>query len=262
MDDKKFLEDHNEKNEWDLSDTKSFENISNEEGNEVKSLNAMLVQTSVSTDDDTFSDIKQYPESPFNYFETNHINVRLSTGDVQYEVTDFVLPGRDGFDLSIARRYDSGCANLEDMDPHFNKNKLKTGSKSNSFYTDTYGLGYGWCFVLPSIETVRYLKYSYIDMSDLNKKPIVIEYPAYDCILHLEDGRSLKISRYLDGFVDYSLKDISITQSSGTIQHPYAPHISKDYDIIIEYKNGNKDYFKDEFNLIGKDKNYISYSFK
>jgi RHS repeat-associated protein len=262
MDDKKVLKDHNEKNEWDLSDTKTVENESNVEDNGIKNLSAMRMQTSQSTEDDTFSDIKQYPESPFNYFETNQLNVRLSTGDVQYEVTDFVLPGKDGFDISIARRYDSGCANLEDMDPHFKNDKLTTGSKSNSYYAGTYGLGYGWSFVLPSIETVRYLKYSYIDMSGLNKKPIIIEQPAYDYILHLEDGRSLKMSRYLDGFLDYSLKDINIIESSGTIQHPYAPHISKNYDIIIEYKNGNRDYFKDVMDLKGKDNSYIPYSFK
>ena len=82
MDDKKVLEDHNEKNEWDLSDTKTVENELNVEDNEIKGLNAMRMQTSLSTEDDTFSDIKQYPESPFNYFETNQLNVRLSTGDV------------------------------------------------------------------------------------------------------------------------------------------------------------------------------------
>ena len=164
MDDKKILEDHNEINERDLSDANMMENASSEEEKEAKSLSTMLAQTTLSTEDDTFSDIKQYPESPFNYFESNQINVRLSTGDVQYDVTDFVLPGRDGFDVSIARRYDSGCANLVDMDPHFKNDKLRTVSKDNSFYTGTYGLGYGWSFVLPSIETVRYLKYSYMDL--------------------------------------------------------------------------------------------------
>lgn len=261
MDDKKILEDHNEKNEWDLSDNNTVENASSEEEKEAKSLSTMLAQTTLPTDDETFSDIKQYPESPFNYFESNQINAKLSTGDVQYDVTDFVLPGRDGFDVSIARRYDSGCANLVDMDPHFKNDKLKTGSKDNSFYTGTYGLGYGWSFVLPSIETVRYLKYSYIDLSGLNAKPIIIETPAYDCILHLEDGRSLKMNRYLDGFVDYSLNDIRIVDGSGIIQHPYAPNISKNYDIIIEYKNGNKDYFKNLFNINGKPNSLYLYQF-
>jgi RHS repeat-associated protein len=262
MDDKKILVDHNENNEWDLSDTNTVENASSREENEAKSLSTMFAQTTLTTEDDTFSDIKQYPESPFNYFESNQINVRLSTGDIQYEVTDFVLPGRDGFDVSIARRYDSGCANLVDMDPHFKNDKLKTGSKDNSFYTGTYGLGYGWSFVLPSIETVRYLKYSYIDLSGLNTKPIIIETPAYDCILHLEDGRSLKMNRYLDGFVDHGLNDVRIVDTSGIIQHPYAPNISKNYDIIIEYKNGNKDYFKDLFNINGKRNSLYLYQFK
>lgn len=67
--------------------------------------------------------------------------------------------------------------------------------------------------------------------------------PGFDYVLHLEDGRSLKISRSSDRFLGYGLKDVSILTSSGTIKHPYA-NIAKSYDIIIEYKNGNKDYFK------------------
>lgn len=244
MDDKKILEDHNEKNEWDLPDANMKENASSEEEKEAKSLSTMLAQTTLPTEDDTFSDIKQYPESPFNYFESNQINVRLSTGDVQYDVTDFVLPGRDGFDVSIARRYDSGCANLVDMDPYARGEKIRTGSKDNSFYCMTYGLGYGWSFVLPSIETVPHLSCSYITNPLDPKQSFLVTYPSYDYILHLEDGRSLNISRSTDGFEDYSLKDVGIVNRTGTIQHPYAASTSKSYDLIIEYKNGNKDYFK------------------
>lgn len=60
-------------------------------------------------------------ESPFNYFETNQIDVQLSSGDFQYEATDFVLPGKNGFDVVITRRYETGCANLVDMDPSIDK---------------------------------------------------------------------------------------------------------------------------------------------
>lgn len=259
MDDKKILEDHKEKKEWDMFDTETAEDISGGEENEVNSLKTMLAQTALPTGDGEFSDIKQYPESPFNYFETNQINVKLSTGDVQYEITDFVLPGRDGFDVSIARRYDSGYANLVDMDPYVENDKVKTGSKNNSFYTASYGLGYGWFFVLPSIETVPYLKYSYLNIPPA--KPILMGTPGYDYILHLEDGRSLKISRSLDGFEDYSLKDVCILNRSGIIQHPYVANISKNYDVIIEYKNGNRDYFIDLYGKNGDQNKYLPYKF-
>jgi len=83
------------------------------------------VKRSVSSENDGFSDVKEYPENPFNYFEPDQVNVQLSSGTFQYEVTDFVLPGRDGFDVSITRRYDSGCANLVDMDPEVTKHKKR-----------------------------------------------------------------------------------------------------------------------------------------
>ncbi len=250
MDDKKIIEDHINKNEWEEPDTKITEDVSGSEENEAKSKETLLTQAALSTDEEEFSDIKQYPESPFTYFETNQANVQLSTGNIQYETIDFVLPGRDGFDVSIARRYDSGCANLVDMYPEIIGGKLKTGSIGNSFYTKTYGLGYGWSFVLPSIETVPYLDYFYMESS-------IIGFYKYDYILHLEDGRSLKINRSSDSFKGYSLKDVSIVTRSGTIQHPHADNIAKSYDIIIEYKNGNKDYFKNtslvDYELIPKE---------
>ncbi len=240
MEDKKIKEDHNNKNEWEEPDTKMTEDVSGGEESETKSKEARLTRATLSAEEEEFSDIKQYPESPFTYFDTNKANIQLSTGNLQYETIDFVLPGRDGFDVSIARRYDSGCANLVDMYPIIKYGKLKTDSIENKFYIETYGLGYGWSFVLPSIETVPYLNCYNIGSS-------LIGIPGYDYILHLEDGRSLKISRSLDRFQDYSLKDVNIVTRSGTIQHPYADNIEKSYDIIIEYKNGNKDYFKNIF---------------
>ncbi|MDR7811501.1 RHS repeat domain-containing protein [Lacrimispora sp.] len=243
MNDNKNIEDYIDKNEWEEPDTKAAEDVSGGEENEAKGRETLFSRAVLPTEEEKFSDIKEYPESPFTYFETNQVNVQLSTGTVQYETTDFVLPGRDGFDVSIARRYDSGCANLVDMDPYVKGEKLKTGSKDNSFYTATYGLGYGWSFVLPSIETVPYLKCSNLIISYDPPKSILMGLPGFDYVLHLEDGRSLKISRSSDRFEDYGLKDVSIVTRSRTIQHPYA-NISKSYDIIIEYKNGNKDYFK------------------
>jgi RHS repeat-associated protein len=250
MDDKKIIEDHIDNNEWEEPDTKTAEDVSGEEENEAKSRETLFSRAVLPAEEEEFSDIKQYPESPFTYFETNHVNVQLSTGNVQYETTDFVLPGRDGFDVSIARRYDSGCANLVDMDPYVKNNKLKTGSKDNSFYAASYGLGYGWSFVLPSIETVPYLKCSYMVIPVVPPESILIGTPGFDYILHLEDGRSLKISRSSDRFEDHSLNDVSIVTRSGTIQHPYAANIAKSYDIIIVYKNGNKDYFKNLYETV------------
>ena len=236
MDDKKNLENHIEIDKWDEPDTNTDENVLGEEKMEEKSLKTQLSQAVLSSEEDGFSNIKQYPESPFTYFESNKVNIQLSTGNLQYETTDFVLPGRDGFDVTIARRYDSGCANLVDMAPYVINSMLLTGSIDNFFYTSTYGLGHGWSFVLPSIETVQNLRWAWL--------PYLVGTRSYNYILHLEDGRNLEISRYSDRFENYNLKDVSIVTRSGTLRHPYAMDITKRYNIIIEYKNGNKDYFQ------------------
>ncbi|WP_124068215.1 RHS repeat-associated core domain-containing protein [Clostridium sp. E02] len=238
MDDKKMIEDFIEKDERDVSDTdrEMDGDASEEETWEEKSLKTQLNRAVLSSEEDGFSNIKQYPESPFTYFESNQVNVQLNTGNVQYGTTDFVLPGRDGFDLTIARRYNSGCANLVDMAPYVRNSRLLTGSINNSYYTSTYGLGHGWSFVLPSIETVQNLRWDW--------RPNLIGTRSYDYILHLEDGRNLEISRYSDHFENYDLNDVSIDTRKGTIRHPYATDLTKRYNLIIEYKNGNKDYFQ------------------
>ena len=233
MDDKKIIEDYIDKNEWEESDIKAADDASSGESAETESPQIRVRRAALSSEYE-FIETKQYPESPFNYFETNQVNIQLSSGNVKYETTDFVLPGRDGFDVSIARRYDSGCANLVDMAPYVNSSGVITGSIKNFLYT-TYGLGYGWNFVLPSIETVQ--KFGWTWSTGLKTTR------SYDYILHLEDGRSLRMNRVSDRFDNYELKDVEIVTGRGKIGHPYTNDTPKDYHLTIIYKNGNKDYF-------------------
>lgn len=243
MNDNKNIEDYIDNNEEEHTDIKAAKQVSDGFENETNHQDSLYSLTEQSTEEEEFFNTKEYPESPFTYLETNQVNIQLSTGTIQYETTDFVLPGRDGFDVSIARRYDSGCANLEDMSLDVKNGELKVKSVANSFYSSTYGLGYGWSFVLPSIETVMYTKCLNLITSIDPLTSTLIGIPGYDYILHLEDGRNLKISRDSDRFENYGLNDVRIITRSHTIQHPYA-NISKSYDLVIEYKNGNKDYFK------------------
>ncbi|SET98389.1 RHS repeat-associated core domain-containing protein [Lacrimispora sphenoides] len=234
MNDKKIIEDYIDKNEWEAPDTNADEDVSGEVSSEAESLKIRVRRAALSSEYE-FIETKQYPESPFNYFETNQVNAQLNTGNVQYDTTDFVLPGRDGFDVSIARRYDSGCANLVDMAPHVLGSVIRTGSINNTFYTSTYGLGHGWSFVLPSIETVQNFGWTWWPQLSTTR--------SYDYILHLEDGRSLRMNRDFDVFENYHLKDVEIDTKSGEIWHPYKADTPKSYHLIIKYKNGNRDYF-------------------
>ena len=237
MDDNKIIDDYNDKSEGQEFDsemaveTKSGEVIASE-----SRVMPMNMATSMAVDLEQFSNVKEYPESPFSYYETNQVSIQLNSGAVQYQVTDFVLPGRDGFDISITRRYDSGCSNLDDIKPKYENGKIKTKSTDNSHNTKTYGLGYGWSFALPSIERVMYLK-----GNGPGAKPV----ERFDYIFHLEDGRSLNISRSSNRFANYSLNDVSITFKQDSIEHRYVTNMKKDYHIVVDYKNGNKDYFKE-----------------
>ncbi|MGL5437830.1 MAG: RHS repeat-associated core domain-containing protein [Lachnospiraceae bacterium] len=235
-------EDYNDDHEWKETEVEAAEEAAGDIEPEAESEQKPTVRIATrAASGDDFSDVKEYPENPFSYLETSQVEVQLSSGDVQYEVTDFVLPGRDGFDVSIARRYHSGHANLVDMNPYFkNGYQLKTGSTDNEYLKKRYGLGYGWSFVLPSIETVPYLYYQYSGTDYVDIKT------GYDYVLHLEDGRALKLYFKMRKFHGYSLKDVSVdwSSSSKTIPHPYAAGTVQKYHVVITYKNGNKDYFQ------------------
>ncbi len=226
-----------DKNEWEEPETSVTEAVSDIQPMSVRQTRAS------NTDSAAFSDIKEYPEDPFSYAESSHIDVQLSSGNIQYDVTDFVLPGRDGFDVVIARKYDSGSANQTDMDPHYSeKGNLRTGSRKNNHNIQIYGLGYGWSFTLPSIEAVPYLEYLYIETEDGYR--YYDAFTFYDQVLHLEDGRNLNIRRDKDAFHKYELNDVTIKRESGTVPYPYETDLKKGYNIVINYKNGNKDYFR------------------
>ena len=49
-------------------------------------------------------------EAPYTFDINNQEKVNLNTGDLVYEATDYVLPGKNGLDLVIGRRYNSRYA--------------------------------------------------------------------------------------------------------------------------------------------------------
>ncbi len=241
MNDEKMINDPKQNNEWDEINIETTD--TKEEHSDTESQIMPMSITAASSSPDIFSDVKEYQENPFKYFETNQVNVQLATGDFQYETTDFVLPGRDGFDLAISRRYDTANANLEDMDPAMYQLTINTKKRDNEHNVKTFGLGYGWSFALPSIETVPFFNFSSRGYDDIEINR------GYDYYLHLEDGRNLKINRFKDKFFEYNLEDVTMLAKSGKIEHPCVPGLSKNYDIMVSYKNGNKDYFKNSRNV-------------
>lgn len=241
MNDKKFLDGQIEIEQPEELNTEMKEDVRNGEDTAEKG-RAMPAGLAAVPDSERikFTDTKEYQDNPFTYFENSEINVQLASASFRYDVTDFVVPGRNGFDLIIARRYDSGCANILDLSTNLLNNNEVTGSKDNRHNIGTFGLGYGWSFNFPSIESIPKRVYG-------QEKKFK---SANGYILHLEDGRSLKTDLYMTKFNDYNLEDVKIMKVSGNISHPSRASITKRYHLIIEYKNGNRDYYR----------NYIQYS--
>ena len=57
-------------------------------------------------------DPKNYIEAPFSYQYSEEESVILNAGALQLTKTDLILPGKNGFDLVIKRRYDSSTSNM------------------------------------------------------------------------------------------------------------------------------------------------------
>ena len=62
---------------------------------------------------------KEYLQAPF-FHDTDSIeSVNLSTGSLELNYVDFTLPGKDGFDLTLARSYDSAKSNTNSLTPKY-----------------------------------------------------------------------------------------------------------------------------------------------
>lgn len=168
----------------------------------------------------TINDPKEYVETPFGYNCSGNEFVCLNNGSLTYTVTDFVLPGRDGHDLVVKRRYDSSSANTQDSYIDSSGNSYTTKARLNDHDTSIYGLGQGWSFCFSSIESV----YDSLNI-------------CYHDFLHLGNGQKYKIDlTSVSGLKDYPLTDIKLEKKSGT--SPVA------YDYILSHKDGSKEYFQ------------------
>ncbi len=174
-------------------------------------------------------DTKEYLQAPYSYSMEKNETVALNNGALRCTVTDFMLPGRNGFDLAIARKYSADNANLTEISPKYDETATKfiTSGRRNLHEVNTYGLGYGWSFVLPSVES--------IPKSQRNT------YVTYSPFLHLEDGRSFTISGA--SLKDHLQEDVTLSNTAGSLTHPQRAGLSCEYKYTVSYKTGGKDYF-------------------
>jgi len=168
------------------------------------------------SEDTVPDDAKNYVEAPFNYNHDSHEHVPLNSGTFSYTVTDLALPGKNGLDLVIKRRYDTTQASSYEFARGFRKTTTLQRKRKKPY------LGIGWCLDLPWIEHSQ---------SGL--------YPRF---LHLEDGRKLSVKKLSSGVYlrHYKLKDMQLTQEG---YHVYVHGEQVNYAYRLDLKDGKSHYF-------------------
>ena len=102
---------------------------------------------------DQFNLSQSYIGAPYVYNYSDAESIQLNTGSLVYKCVDCVFPGVNGLDLVIGRVYNSNDANVYKYDENLYLTNIGGYNvKNNSFLVDTYGLGYGWSFMFPSME--------------------------------------------------------------------------------------------------------------
>lgn len=151
-------------------------------------------------------------DAPYNYDFNTAERINLNTGGLVYETVDYVLPGRNGLDLVIGRRYDSDSANVGNPGTVSAPGVFATTMEDYNHLNRFHGLGHGWSFMFSSIQ---------------------------GNVLHLADGRSLAY-RLLDtdyGYIDtfivagYSRTELSLRYRYSTERYE------------LKYKDGRTEFF-------------------
>ena len=207
-------------------------NTINENDIQQTSVEAVSVGDTETGEEANYYEKNSLPQAPFDYDYSKKEHLNLSNGGMRYVEDDFTLPGKNGFDLLVKRVYNSAESCTMKFQPQKNGSTLKTVAINNLHNIKQYGLGYGWSFNLPSIETTP--ETDRITGND------------YNDILHLEDGSRLEIVQDNGAlsFKDYTLTDVTIKYEEGTLTHNIRTECHTNYNIVVEYKNGRADYFK------------------
>ncbi|MBQ7873631.1 MAG: RHS repeat protein, partial [Oscillospiraceae bacterium] len=125
--------------------------------------------STTSTSEEDGTNYSAYVSSPYAYKNNENESISLASGELTYRTTDYVLPGRNGFDLVIGRQFSSSDASIHKITPSRDSasNSLYLNLNHNVHFNSMYYLGHGWSFNFTSVEKFGGLE-----------------------ILHLSDGRS------------------------------------------------------------------------
>ena len=162
--------------------------------------------------------------SPYYYSSNESEIVSLNTGELSIETVDYVLPGKNGLDLVIGRRYRNADAQKKDFTEH----AVVDGDETRYLYyvcennhnVDLYGLGQGWGFTFSSIEILHNDKY-----------------------LQMSNGERYQLSCFPYELIGYDYTDITIeTYEGDTWESLYS-------DLKVTYFDGRTEYFSEDGKL-------------
>jgi hypothetical protein len=149
--------------------------------------------------------------APFTYQRTEQESVNLNTGDYTYEETDLVLPGKNGLDLVLTRRFDSSDSNTEIPWGFINNPNAVVYTLKYAYYLQGADQNDMECYESNRISSSQYNRYTwnYADLAT-NFNPVVLHEAAmvsgvdsYDGYIDQDDG----IWYYWDDFI---IKNMSI----------------------------------------------------
>ncbi|MCL2281580.1 MAG: hypothetical protein FWC25_02845 [Dehalococcoidia bacterium] len=163
------------------------------------------------------------PIAPFSLNNGSGECVDLNTGNLNYQHNIISLSGVNGFDLNLSLVYNSINSAL------YNEHCDNLGNNSIVAKPIKTGLVYGWEWNLPYLETVG----------------------SSPKTLYLGNGSAYTISGHLSSsykFSNYTLKDIVLKDVASPLY--YNGQYVATY--VLEYKNGDKAYFKNDGLLLAQ----------
>ena len=171
------------------------------------------------SDEETEGFTPKYPDTvgvPYTYSINDSERVSLSTGALIYETVDYVLPGVNGMDLVIGRRYNSQDAGL--YTPGYKWDVSEDDYVSAAVFNDAldnmFALGQGWSF------TFSYIQSGTLHLSDGSAYGIKVGLPS--AFLYLDDYPLMdkRIEYQINGFEEMgNFSGYRLTHQDGTREY-------------------------------------------
>ena len=172
-------------------------------------------------------------EAPFGYSYGDCETVDLNSGAIKYEVTDFTLPGKNGFDIAVTRTYDSSSSNPLDATVKKRKDAL------NYYYA--YLIYYPYTVYRTVKEEVPCTEwYFYYESGEW--KQAWIEYVITYYVTYKET-KYKEVARGGDGpFKRKADRDLEMAEEKKSLQAKYKKH--KNYVIVVEPQEKKHDRYE------------------